>query len=290
MDAIANLLSTALSYIQTIGIWDAVDILIVAYLIYQAINFVRRTNSKNVARGILILIAVLILSYLLGLTMLNFLLRRAMELGLIALVVLFQPELRRVLERVGSGFTSNRSISTPELETAISQVVQACVDMSASRTGALIIFERAVDLGSIMTTGTIVNADVTAELVKNLFYNKAPLHDGAVIIRRDRIAAAGCVLPLTENANLSRDLGTRHRAAIGMSEHSDAVVVVVSEETGVISCVIGGVLRRYLTPETLERVLREELLEDSAPPVRHRLGELFGKMRNRKEEDDHAEK
>ena len=161
MDAFANLLSTALSYIQTIGFWDAIDILIVAYLIYQAINFVRRTNSKNVARGILILVLVLILSYLLGLTMLNFLLRRAMELGLIALVVLFQPELRRVLERVGSGFTSNRSISTPELETAISQVVQACVDMSASKTGALIIFERSVDLGSIMATGTIVNADVT---------------------------------------------------------------------------------------------------------------------------------
>ena len=205
MDAIANLLSTALSYIQTIGIWDAVDILIVAYLIYQAINFVRRTNSKNVARGILILIAVLILSYLLGLTMLNFLLRRAMELGLIALVVLFQPELRRVLERVGSGFTSNRSISTPELETAISQVVQACVDMSASRTGALIIFERAVDLGSIMTTGTIVNADVTAELVKNLFYNKAPLHDGAVIIRNARIAAAADPEPEPQQ-------GARHAA------------------------------------------------------------------------------
>ena len=230
MDAIANLLGTALSYIQTIGIWDAIDILIVAYLIYQAINFVRRTNSKNVARGILILVLLLILSYLLGLTMLNFLLRRAMELGLIALVVLFQPELRRVLERVGSGFTSNRSISTPELETAISQVVQACVDMSASKTGALIIFERSVDLGAIMSTGTIVNADVTAELVKNLFYNKAPLHDGAVIIRNARIAAAGCVLPLTQSRNLSKELGMRHRAGIGLSEQSDAVVIIVSEE------------------------------------------------------------
>ena len=216
MDAIANLLSTAVSYIQTIGIADAIDILIVAYLIYEAIYFVRRTNSRNVARGILLLIVLLILSYLLGLTMLNFLLRRAMELGLIALVILFQPELRRALERVGSGFSSGRSSSTPELETAISQVVQACVDMSASRTGALIIFERAVDLGSIMTTGTIVNADVTTELMKNLFYNKAPLHDGAVIIRNGRIAAAGCVLPLTQSRNLSKDLGMRHRAGIGL--------------------------------------------------------------------------
>ena len=222
----------------------------------------RRTNSKNVARGILILIAVLILSYLLGLTMLNFLLRRAMELGLIALVVLFQPELRRVLERVGSGFTSNRSISTPELETAISQVVQACVDMSASRTGALIIFERAVDLGSIMTTGTIVNADVTAELVKNLFYNKAPLHDGAVIIRNARIAAAGCVLPLTQSRNLSKELGMRHRAGIGLSEQSDAVVIIVSEETGAISFALDGTLKRHLNGARLTELLHQELIVD----------------------------
>ena len=262
MDAFANLLSTALSYIQTIGFWDAIDILIVAYLIYQAINFVRRTNSKNVARGILILVLVLILSYLLGLTMLNFLLRRAMELGLIALVVLFQPELRRVLERVGSGFTSNRSISTPELETAISQVVQACVDMSASKTGALIIFERSVDLGSIMTTGTIVNADVTAELVKNLFYNKAPLHDGAVIIRNARIAAAGCVLPLTQSRNLSKELGMRHRAGIGLSEQSDAVVVIVSEETGAISFALDGTLKRHLNGASLTELLHQELIVD----------------------------
>ena len=146
MEAIANLLSTAVSYMKTIGVADAIDILIVAYLIYKAIQFVRKTNSRNVARGILLLVVVLFLSYLFGLTMINFLLRRAMELGLIALVVLFQPELRRILERVGSSFSSNRSLSTPAMETAISQVVQACSDMSVSRTGALIIFERAVDL------------------------------------------------------------------------------------------------------------------------------------------------
>jgi diadenylate cyclase len=257
MDAIANLLSTALSYIQTIGIWDAVDILIVAYLIYQAINFVRRTNSKNVARGILILIAVLILSYLLGLTMLNFLLRRAMELGLIALVVLFQPELRRVLERVGSGFTSNRSISTPELETAISQVVQACVDMSASRTGALIIFERAVDLGSIMTTGTIVNADVTAELVKNLFYNKAPLHDGAVILRWDRIVSATSYLPLSDSETINKRFGTRHRAGVGVSEVSDSFTIIVSEETGRVSYAYMGELTTGVTASELREQLHQ---------------------------------
>ncbi len=262
MEAIANLLSTSISYIKTIGIEDAIDILIVAYLIYQAINFVRRTNSRNVARGILLLVGLLIVSYLLGLTMLNFLLRRAMELGLIALVILFQPELRRALERVGSGFSSNRIDSTPELENAISQVVQACVDMSASRTGALIIFERAVDLSSIMSTGTVVNADITTELIKNLFYNKAPLHDGAVVIRNARIAAAGCVLPLTQSRNLSKDLGMRHRAGIGLSEQSDAVVIIVSEETGAISFALDGTLKRHLNGAALMELLHQELIVD----------------------------
>ena len=238
MEAIANLLNNAVSYIRTIGVSDAIDILIVAYLIYKTIEIVRRTNSKNVARAILLLLVVLVLSYLFGLTMINYLLRKAMELGLIALVVLFQPELRRLLERVGSSLSTNRSISTPAMETAIAQTVLACTDMSESHTGALIIFQRDVDLGSIVNTGTLVNADVTAELLKNLFYNKAPLHDGAVIIRDARIAAAGCVLPLTKNTNLSKDLGMRHRAGIGLSEESDAVVIIVSEESGAISLAI----------------------------------------------------
>ena len=262
MDAIANLLGTAISYIKTIGVTDAIDILIVAYLIYEVINFIRRTNSKNVAKGILLLIVVFLLSYVLDLTMINFLLRRALELGLIAVVILFQPELRRMLERVGSSFSKNRSASTPVMESAISQVAQACVDMSASRTGALIIFERAVDLGAIMRTGTVVNADVTAELTKNLFFNKAPLHDGAVIIRNARIAAAGCVLPLTQSQNLSKDLGMRHRAGIGLSEQSDAVVIIVSEETGAISMALDGALKRHLNGASLTELLHRELIVD----------------------------
>ena len=266
MDSILNLLSTGLSYIRTIGIADAVDILIVAYLIYKLIGFVRRTNSRNVARGILLLAVVLVLSYLFRLTMINFLLRRAMELGLIALVVLFQPELRRVLERFGSTFASNRSTSTPELETAIAQCVLACEEMSESRTGALVIFERTIDLGSIMNTGTMIHADITAELIKNLFYNKAPLHDGAVIIRNAKIAAAGCVLPLTQSLNLSKDLGMRHRAGIGLSEQSDAVVVIVSEETGAISMAIDGMLKRHLNAAALTELLHRELVVDEKKP------------------------
>ena len=262
METVANLLNTGISYIRTIGISDAIDILIVAYLIYKSIDIIRRTNSKNVARAILLLLVVLVLSYIFGLTMINYLLRKAMELGLIALVVLFQPELRRLLERVGASFSTNRSLSTPAMETAIAQTVLACTEMSESRTGALIIFERDVDLGSIANTGTLVNADVTAELLKNLFYNKAPLHDGAVIIRKARIAAAGCVLPLTKSRNLSKDLGMRHRAGIGLSEESDAVVIIVSEESGAISMAVDGMLKRHLNAASLTQLLHNELFID----------------------------
>ena len=262
MEAATNLIGTAISYIKTIDLTDAIDILIVAYLIYKAVMFVRKTNSRNLARGIILLIFALILSYAFDLTMIKYLLRRAMELGLIAIVILFQPELRRILERIGSSFTTNRSTSSPVLETAITHTVAACTEMSESKTGALMIFERRVDLSSIMATGTIINSDVSAELLKNLFYNKAPLHDGAVIIRDARIAAAGCVLPLTQSQNLSKDLGMRHRAGIGLSEQSDAVVIIVSEETGAISMAIDGMLKRHLNGAALTQLLRSELIID----------------------------
>ena len=262
MDTIASLLNNGISYLRTIGIADAIDIIIVAYLIYKVIGVVRRTNSRNLARGIMLLILLLVFSYAFGLTMINYLLRKAMELGLIALVVLFQPELRRLLERVGSSLSSNRSIATPAMETAIAQTVLACAEMSASKTGALIIFERGVDLGSIVNTGTIINADVNTELIKNIFYNKAPLHDGAMIIRDARIAAAGCVLPLTKSTNLSKDLGMRHRAGIGLSEQSDAVVIIVSEESGAISMAIDGMRKRHLNAAALTQLLHNELIVD----------------------------
>ena len=266
MASFANILEAVMNYIKTIGLADLIDILIVAYLIYKAIWFIRKTNSYYLARGILLLLVALICSYLFGLTMMRYLLRKATELGLIALVILFQPELRRLLERVGSSFSSNRSTSTPLLETAIAQTVLACTDMSESHTGALIIFERGVDLSSIMLTGTTVNADITAELIKNLFYNKAPLHDGAVIIRDARIAAAGCVLPLTQSMNLSKDLGMRHRAGIGLSEQSDAVVIIVSEESGAISMAIDGMLKRHLNGAALTQLLHNELILDQESP------------------------
>ena len=262
MDTISTALERSANYMMTIGIADVIDIVIVAYLIYKAIWFVRRTNSYNLAKGLVVLLIVLWMSYIFNLKMINYLLRKAVELGLIAILILFQPELRRVLERMGSNFSSGRQSSTTEMDAAIAQTVLACSDMSGSRTGALIIFERNVKLNDIMSTGTVVNSNTTAELIKNLFFNKAPLHDGAVIIRDGRIAAAGCVLPLTQNKNLSKDLGMRHRAGIGLSEQSDALIVIVSEETGSISVAMEGMLKRHLSIGTLEKLLRSELIHE----------------------------
>ena len=278
MEVISSALSWAGNYLSTIRISDAVDILIVTFLIYKAIWFVRRTNSYNLAKGLILILVALWLSDIFKLTMINSLLKRAVELGLIALLILFQPELRRVLERMGSSFSSGHAVASSATEQAIAQTVLACTEMSASRTGALIIFERKVKLNDIMSTGTIINSDTTAELLKNLFYNKAPLHDGAVIIRDGRIAAAGCVLPLTKSRNLSKDLGMRHRAGIGLSEQSDAVVVIVSEETGSVSVAIEGMLKRHLTASVFEKLLRSELISDEDESSKRGFANYFKKF------------
>ena len=242
--------------VSTIRFSDIVDILIVAYLIYNVIMLIRKTNSYRLAQGVLLILIALWLSGVLKLTMFNRILQKTVELGLIALVIIFQPELRRLLERMGSKALPSfgaKPLETLGMDNVISQTIAACTQLSTTKTGALIVFERSVTLDEQMRSGTTINSDVTAELLKNIFYPKAPLHDGA-------IAAAGCVLPLTNNTNLSPDLGTRHRAGIGMSEHSDAVIVIVSEETGGISIAVDGMLKRRLSPETFEAILRSELL------------------------------
>ncbi len=278
------------SLLSTIRISDIVDILVVAYLIYKLIMLVRRTNSYRLARGVIVILIALGLSGALELTMINRLLRRTVELGLIALVILFQPELRRLLERMGNipGFFSPKKLDVLEAESDITQTVMACEDMSARHTGALIVFERNNMLEDQILSGTVLNAEISAELLKNIFFFKAPLHDGAVIIRNGRIAAAGCVLPLTGNTNLSPDLGTRHRAGIGMSEQSDAVVVIVSEETGSISIAVDGMLKRRLSRETFEGILRSELLtEDKRSNQRWSFLTMWMPKRR---EDEHEEK
>lgn len=262
MESISNILSRAGSYLTTIGIADFIDIIIVAFLLYRAIWFVRQSSLINLAKGLILVLAVLWASEFFGLSMINYILRKAVELGMIALVILFQPELRRLLERMGSTLNTNIGGSGSEMTRTIIQVVQACSDMAASRTGALLAFERSVSLSSIISTGSVINAEANAELIKNLFFNKAPLHDGAVILRDGRIEAAGCVLPLTQKKNLSKDLGMRHRAGIGLSEQSDAVVVIVSEETGSISVSIDGILKRHLSSAKLSEILTAELIHE----------------------------
>ena len=272
--------------ISTIRISDIADILIVAYVIYKLIILIRRTNSFRLARGILVLLIALWLSGVLELNMVYRLLQRTVELGLIALVILFQPELRRLLERVGSnlpGLFGNKKIDDFEAESVIAQTLKACQDLSASKTGALIVFERKNVLEEQIRSGTVIDSAVSAELLKNLFFNKAPLHDGAVIIRSGRIRAAGCVLPLTGNINLSPDLGTRHRAGIGMSEQSDAVVVIVSEETGTISVAVDGMLKRRLTPDTFAAILHNEIM----PVDKRKKGTILSRLFERRLEKKH---
>ena len=248
-------------YILTfnISIFDVLDVAIIAYIVYRVLMLVQRSRAAQVAKAILLLLVALGLSYLLQLRVINFVLSRMVEMGTLALVVVFQPEIRRFLEQLGSsrlGDMFSREEAPPDVENAITQTVQAYTSLSKDKVGALMVFERKVPLDDIIKTGTMLDSTVAAELLKNLFWNKAPLHDGAVIVRNGHIVGAGCVLPLSGNVNRSRDLGMRHRAGIGMSENSDAVVAIVSEETGSISVAVNGMLKRHLAPETLERLLR----------------------------------
>ncbi len=264
MEIFRTVVERGLNYMSNIGIADIIDILIVEPLIYSVIILVRRTNTYNIARGLIIFLVALWISGMAKLTMINYILRRAVEIGAIALLIIFQPELRKGLERMGRSLSQGRVASSSEMESVIMQTIIACNDLSDSKTGALIIFERKVKLDEVIASGTIINSDVNAELLKNIFFNKAPLHDGAVVIRDGRIAAAGCVLPLTKSTNLSKDLGMRHRAGIGMSEQSDALVVIVSEETGAISVAIDGMLKRHLNSSTFDKILHSELVLDEA--------------------------
>lgn len=290
MHAISDFFTTTFNYFSTISAWDVVDIVIVAYIIYEVIKVARNTSSSSLAKGVLVLLIALWLSSVFDLTMINFLLRKAFEIGLIALVIIFQPELRKLLARFGSGsfygLFSGKGKEKSELESAITQTVIACEQMAKTKTGALVIFERSMLLSDIMTTGTIIDAGTTAELMKNVFYPKAPLHDGAMVLRNGRIAAAGCVLPLTNKTNLSKDLGMRHRAGIGVSEQTDALVIIVSEETGAISIAIEGMLKRNLNHDTFEKILRSELLEEETEqkPAVQLLGRIKGKLKVNKNE------
>ena len=241
---------------------DYLDIAVVAFLVYKLLPLIRAPGTMRIAKAVIALMVVAGLAAVLRLYTVSFILNQFMAVGLLALVILFQPELRRMLDRLGSvqlralfGYTK----PTQDLETVIAQTVMACEIMSRERVGALSVFAREARLEDYFKTGTPIDGQVTEQLIRNIFVVKAPLHDGAMIIRDGRIAAAGCVLPLSDSNHLSADLGTRHRAGVGMSEVSDAVVVIVSEETGTISVAVGGMLKRHLASQTLEKLLHNEL-------------------------------
>lgn len=245
--------------ISGIGFNDILDILVVAFVFYKILGFIKRSRAEQLVKGLIIVILAAGLSELLDLYTLNWILKGSLAVGVIALVVVFQPELRRGLESLGRSKLLKSSFSQVDQDKAQLQIREfkaALRELSDSRTGALIIIERQVSLSDICETGIRVDGVITKELIGNLFYEGAPLHDGAIVIRGDRIHSGGCVLPLTQNKSLPSELGTRHRAGIGITEVSDAISLIVSEETGVISCAIDGKLNRYLDDKELERILQ----------------------------------
>lgn len=268
-----EIINSIFSIFRTIQIRDIVDILAIAVLIFGLFKLIRETRAVQLLKGILLLLVLYFISSLCGLTMLSSLLQTFFEASVVIIVIIFQPELRKLLEQMGRNNTYKKYIKifskhrkSDEWKKAVKKSIVDAADtsllFSRSRTGALLVFEREIMLSDIASTGTIIDAETSVALFGNIFFNKAPLHDGASIIRDGKLYAAGCILPLTDNKNVDINLGTRHRAALGISEQSDAVVLVVSEETGVISLAVNGVLLRDFTRDSLIDKLEEFLLED----------------------------
>lgn len=256
--------------VSNIGVNDVLDILIVAFLFYKLLGFIRETRAEQLAKGLLVLVLVALAASWLHLYTLQWILSNLVNVGLIAIVIIFQPELRRLLENLGRNkLISNFSgIDLEEAEEITIEIREALLSMSKSRTGALLVFERETTLTDIIETGTLIQAGISREMIGNIFYEGAPLHDGALIVRGDKLWAAGCVLPLTEDKKLSKELGTRHRAGIGITENSDALVFIVSEETGIISKAENGKLERNLNAARIDELLQSVYIapdKDSLP-------------------------
>ncbi len=261
--------NTFLSVVRGIGFFDIIDIIILAFIIFKVIEFSRESRAKTLLKGIFLVVVMYALSGWLDMLGINWLLEKLINYGLVLLVIIFQPELRRALERMGhSSFgllgKSNAAVNQSMLD-CIDNVCKAVSSMSEVKTGALIVFENKTPLGEIINTGTVIDAEASVPMLCNVFFPKSPLHDGAMIIRDGRIEAAGCILPLTSNADISQDLGTRHRAAIGISENSDAITVVVSEETGIISLTSNGTIERNFNAQSLRQELYEIFAGDDKP-------------------------
>ncbi|MDD5952102.1 MAG: diadenylate cyclase CdaA [Oscillospiraceae bacterium] len=294
MEFINSMWSTFIGVIKSFQVADALDVIVITFIIYKGIQFIRKTRAEQFAKALLLLVALWAVSYYLQLHMTLMVLNTFLQFGVVALVVLFQPELRSLLEQIGrtkvvskylSFHLANKDAASEaarQIRRGISAVVESAVIMQRDKTGALIVFERETKLGDIIETGTLINAVPSVPMIGNIFFNKAPLHDGAMIVRDGMIYAAGCILPLTRRDDVDPSLGTRHRAAIGMSENSDAVVVVVSEETGQISMAIGGNLVRDLTRETLSDELENLVVPDAAKEDRKTVKKSFRKEGKKK--------
>ncbi len=275
MGVIKDFFSYIFNQFASIGFSDIVDILLVSVLFYYITLFIKERRAGKLAVGIALLFAILGISALFRLNVLAYILSNIVQVGLLAVFIIFQPEIRSMLEKMGNESFKNLAIreNTDDGEThkSIEALCTAAQELAATKTGALIVIERGTKLGDNIKTGVIVNADINVFLLKNIFYNKAPLHDGAVIIRDNRIYACGCFLPLSYNANIIRNIGTRHRAAIGMSENSDALVIVVSEETGTISVAKGGNLKRGFDFYSLKEELENELIDKEKPTLKMKI-------------------
>ena len=286
MERLANFFQT----IATMRMSDYMDIALVAFLIYLLMPLIRTPSTWRIVRSVVVVLAIAWLTDALELYAISFILNQFLQVGLLAFVILFQPELRRMLDRLGNvRIRSFLGVEKPaqELDGVISQTVMACEIMSREKVGALIVFAREARLEEYMRTGTQIDGQVSEQLIRNIFFPKASLHDGAMIIREGRVSAAGCVLPLSESHRLSADLGTRHRAGVGISEVSDAVVVIVSEETGTISVAVGGMLKRHLAAKTLEKLLTNELCpaqEEKDTNLTQRLKQLWKKKEAEQDE------
>lgn len=248
---------------QTIRVADVIDILIITFVIYRILSFLRKTSASSVMKGLILILVVAWIANFFKMIVLSYLMRQVLNMGIVVLIVLFQPEIRKMFEQMGTSrfnIVFRKRGRYENIESVIMSVVAASESMKESKTGALIVFEREVGLNDYAVTGTSVDANPSPELIRNLFFLHSPLHDGALIIREGRLLAAACMLPLSRNVNIYNELGMRHRAGIGISERSDAVAVIVSEQSGTISVAIDGMLKRHLEDETFEMLLRNELM------------------------------
>lgn len=252
-----EILKLVINTIQNVSIWAIIDILVVAYVFYKGYMLIKETRAEQLLKGIVLIIVLIPISFILKLDMLYFILNKTLTIGVLSVVIIFQPEIRRALEHLGrSAFDELHGIEDEERRgKVVNEIVTAIENLAHEKTGALLAIEQGTGLGEILSSGTLIDANITSNLLENIFFVNTPLHDGATVIRKDRIYSAGCVLPLTNNICIDKKLGTRHRAAIGLSENSDAIVIVVSEETGVISLAINGRLTRNYDKEKLRVIL-----------------------------------